>query len=129
MVAAWRDEEDVEAYVARDDAGALVAYGELWVDPGETEVEVARVIVPPGARGRGIGRRFVSALAARARESTGWGDVFVRVHPGNAPALRGYRAAGFAPVAAALAAEWNTPQPDACVWLRHTAGTGSPGGA
>ncbi|MDX3072942.1 GNAT family N-acetyltransferase [Streptomyces sp. NPDC088354] len=129
VVAAWRDEEDVEAYVARDASGALVAYGELWVDPGESEVEVARVVVSPGARGRVVGRRFVSALAVRAREATGCGDVFLRVHPDNTPALHSYRAAGFTPVAPALAAEWKAPQPVASVWLRHAPGTGSPGGA
>lgn len=117
VVAGWRDAADVEAYVLHDGRDP-VAYGELWLDAEESEVELARVIVAPAARGRGIGRRFVARLTVRARQ-TGLRDVCMRVHPGNDRALRCYRAAGFAPVPAELAAEWNAPQPVADVWLRH----------
>ena len=54
-------------------------------------------------------------LLRRAREHHP--QTFLRVHPDNAPALRCYAAAGFAPVDPALQAEWNAPQPVAYVWL------------
>lgn len=117
VVAGWREASDVEAYVLYEGPDP-VAYGELWVDTEESEVELARVIVAPGARGRGVGRHLVAELAVRARQ-TGLPDVYLRVHPDNAPALRCYRAAGFEPVAPETAAQWNVRQPVAYVWLRH----------
>lgn len=95
----------------------------MWCDPEEGEAELARIIVAPGVRGRGVGRRLVRGLAELALR-VGYTEIFLRVHPGNAAALRCYRGAGFLPVDPALAAEWNTPQPVAYVWLRH-AGAGS----
>ena len=43
--------------------------------------------------------------------------VFLRVHPANLAAQRCYAAAGFQPVTAAQAAEWNTGQPFAYRWF------------
>ncbi|MGI5255185.1 GNAT family N-acetyltransferase [Actinacidiphila glaucinigra] len=117
VVAGWRDAEDVEAYLLYD-GPELVGYGELWLDAEEDEVELARVIVAPSARGRGLGRRLIAGLTARAR-LTGLAEVFLRVHPDNDAALRCYLGAGFAPVPAEQAAEWNVPQPVAYIWLRH----------
>ncbi|WP_431962936.1 GNAT family N-acetyltransferase [Actinacidiphila sp. bgisy160] len=117
VVAGWRDAEDVEAYLLYD-GRELVGYGELWLDAEGDEVELARVIVAPSARGRGVGRRLIAELTARAR-LTGLAEVFLRVHPDNAGALRCHLGAGFLPVPAEQAAEWNVPQPVAYVWLRH----------
>ncbi len=58
--------------------------GEVWLDDEEEEVELARLIVAPSHRGRGIGRQLVSELVELAR--AGYPDVFVRVHPDNAAA-------------------------------------------
>lgn len=93
----------------------LVAYGELWVDDDEAEVELARLIVDPGERGQGLGRRLVIALAdlAQSRHPR----VLLRVHPDNVAARRCYAAAGFEPVAPHQAALWNAPQPTDYVWL------------
>ncbi|MFF7674676.1 GNAT family N-acetyltransferase [Actinacidiphila glaucinigra] len=117
VVAGWRDAEDVEAYLLYD-GPELVGYGELWLDAEEDEVELARVIVAPSARRRGLGRRLITGLTARAR-LTGLAEVFLRVHPDNDAALHCYLGAGFAPVPAEQAAEWNVPQPVAYLWLRH----------
>ena len=92
-----------------------MAYGELWVDDDEAEVELARLIVDPGERGQGLGRRLVIALADLA-----WSRhprVFLRVHSDNIAARRCYAAAGFEPVPSHQAALWNAPQPVGCVWL------------
>ncbi|MGJ6963631.1 GNAT family N-acetyltransferase [Streptosporangium sp. G11] len=120
----WQRGEDVRSHVLLAD-GALLGYGELWIDTEEDEIELARIIVAPGARGRGIGRELVRGLAALARDA-GYANVFMRVHPDNDRALRCYRGAGFLPVDAHLAAEWNVSQPVGYVWLRH-AGPGDSG--
>ncbi|MEV8318579.1 GNAT family N-acetyltransferase [Streptomyces sp. NPDC059900] len=117
VVAGWQLDEDVRG-LALVEGERLLGYGEVWCDEEEDEAELARIIVPPGARGRGIGRRLVRDLAGLALR-VGYTEIFMRVHPRNAAALRCYRAAGFRPVEPALAAEWNAPQPVGYVWLRH----------
>jgi ribosomal protein S18 acetylase RimI-like enzyme len=117
----WQREDDVQAHVLLDDDGRLVAYGELWCDAEENEVELARIIVAPDARGKGVGRVLVRELLVRAREA-GFADVLIRVHPDNERALRCYRGAGFVPVDAGLAEAWNVPQPVDYHWLQHDAG-------
>jgi ribosomal protein S18 acetylase RimI-like enzyme len=99
------------------DGEQLLGYGELWLDTEEDEVELARIVVAPEARGRGLGRALVRGLLAEARLS-GMADVFMRVHPDNAAALRCYRGAGFEPVDTGSATAWNAGQPVAYVWLR-----------
>ena len=115
-VAGWAAQPDVRAY-GLVDGGELVAYGELWVDDHESEVELARLVVAPDRRGRGVGRRLVGALVGEALRHHP--AVFMRVHPDNAAALRSYTGAGFVPVEPAQAAEWNEGQPTAYVWLQH----------
>jgi ribosomal protein S18 acetylase RimI-like enzyme len=115
-IRAWQDEADVRAHVLVE-GHTLLGYGELWFDPAENEVELARIIVSPHARGRGVGRELVRGLLARALEA-GFPDVFMRVHPDNARALRCYQGAGFELVDAALAGAWNAGQPFDYVWLR-----------
>ncbi|WP_151769666.1 GNAT family N-acetyltransferase [Streptomyces abyssomicinicus] len=113
----WRQDDDVHAFGLYDE-GRLLAYGEVWHDTEEDEAELARLIVDPGARGRGVGRELVRALAERAGDA-GFEDVFLRVHPDNERAIRCYRGAGFTPVDPGLARDWNAAQPVAYVWLRH----------
>ncbi|MGN9815587.1 GNAT family N-acetyltransferase [Streptomyces sp. SD11] len=116
-VSAWQREPDVTAYALVENELPL-AYGELWLDAEEDEVELARIIVAPGVRGRGLGRLLVRGLLAEAR-LTGLAEVCMRVHPENTAALRCYRGAGFEPVDAASTAAWNTGQPVEYTWLRH----------
>jgi ribosomal protein S18 acetylase RimI-like enzyme len=116
-VAGWAAEEGVRAFGLYD-AGRLVAYGELWLDDDEAEVELARLIVAPERRRRGVGRALVAELTALALGA--YPDVFMRVHPDNAAALRCYLGAGFVPVSADLAAEWNAPQPVRYEWLWYS---------
>jgi len=114
QINAWASEDWVQPFgLYRDDR--LVAYGELWVDDDEAEVEIARLIVDPAERGQGLGRRLACGLAdlARSRHPR----VFLRVHPDNSAAQRCYAAAGFEPVEPHQAAEWNAPQPINYVWL------------
>jgi ribosomal protein S18 acetylase RimI-like enzyme len=76
--------------------------------------------VAPARRGRGVGRQLVTGLAGRVLRH--FPAVFLRVHPDNVAAPRSYAGAGFVPVPAAEAAEWNDGQPTRYVWLRHAAG-------
>ena len=73
----WHAEPDVNPYVLGD-GDRLTGYGELWIDGAEQEVELARIIVNPAERGRGVGRRLVSFLLEQA-SFTGLPDAFVRV--------------------------------------------------
>jgi len=114
QINAWAREDGVQPFGLYRD-GRLVAYGELWIDDDEAEVELARLIVDPGERGRGLGRRLVMALAALARSRHP--RVFLRVHPGNVAARRCYAGTGFEPVAPHLTALWNASQPIEYVWL------------
>lgn len=118
VVAGWWDQPDGHARVLLDPDGAPVAYGEVWDDEEEDEVELARIVVDPDRRRQGVGRRLVRELLALAAEK-GRGACFLRVAPGNTAALALYRAAGFRPVDPAPAAEWNRAQPVDYAWLEH----------
>ncbi|MEU4620025.1 GNAT family N-acetyltransferase [Actinoplanes sp. NPDC023801] len=115
--------DDIVRYLFVD-GGTPIGYGELWLDDEEDEVELARIIVAPEHRGRGHGSRLVRALLAEALKA-GHANVFLRVRPGNEPAIRTYERVGFERVGAALEAEWNGPQPVAYAWYRFPIGSGS----
>jgi ribosomal protein S18 acetylase RimI-like enzyme len=112
----WAAQDGVRAHGLHD-RRRLVAYGELWVDDEEAEVELAHLIVDPRLRGRGIGRVLVARLVALAHAEHD--DVFVRVHPDNEAALRCYTAGGFSRASADEEASWNASQPFRYVWLAH----------
>jgi [ribosomal protein S18]-alanine N-acetyltransferase len=117
VIVGWGQEPGVSAYVLGTGRGRIVAYGELWVDHDECEVELARIIVDPHRRNEGIGRDLVSRLADKA--SGIYPGVFVRVHPGNTAALRCYEAAGFGRVTATEEDQWNRGQPIQYAWMAY----------
>ena len=114
QINAWASEDGGQPFGLYRD-GQLVAYGELWVDDGEAEVELARLIVDPRERGQRLGRRLVAGLADLARSR--YPRVFLRVHPDTIAAQRCYAAAGFQPVEPDQAAVWNASQPVDYIWL------------
>jgi [ribosomal protein S18]-alanine N-acetyltransferase len=116
VVTGWWEAGDVQPWLLVSAAGRPVAYGELWLDPDEDEVELARIIVAPEARGRGIGHRMVDELTVRAA-GTGLRQLFLRVDPENTVAIGCYRAAGFVDVHPELSAQWNREQPVDYLWL------------
>jgi len=122
QVSAWAREEGVQPFgLYRDQR--FVAYGELWVDDQEAEVELARLIVDPGERRHGLGQYLAAELARLARLR--YPRVFLRVHPRNIAALRCYAAAGFEPVDPEQAAIWNVGQPTEYIWLSPAPGLSS----
>lgn len=127
-VATWWQWSDVEPWLLIDPSGVPVAYGEIWDDAEEDEVELARLIVDPHRRRQGIGTLLVERLLVRARCS-GRTDCFLRVAPDNVGALALYRAVGFRDVEPAEAMAWNDQQPVAYLWLQQplhsTAGPGT----
>ncbi|MET8509708.1 GNAT family N-acetyltransferase [Streptomyces sp. NPDC004787] len=116
-VLSWRQDPDSQAHILSV-SGTAAAYGELWLDSGNREAEVARIIVSPAARGQGLGVHLVHHLTALAEEA-GYPGIYMRVPPGNSAALRCYTKAGFRPVDEESAASWNRSQPVEYVWLRH----------
>src|SRR3954469_10693977 len=118
VVAGWSEADDVEAYLFRDDSGEPVAYGELWLDEEEGEVELARLLVAPERRGQGVGRALTRALTDRARTThPELPAVILRVRPENAQAIRAYLAAGFVAVPEDEQATWNEGQRFAYHWM------------
>ena len=84
VVAGWSQADDVEAFLFSDSAdGPWVAYGELWLDDEEGEVELARLLVAPERRGQGLGRAAYQAKGTgQSQEITG--DGIVQQFPGQA---------------------------------------------
>jgi RimJ/RimL family protein N-acetyltransferase len=119
VVAGWSEADDVEAFLfSVDRGGPYVAYGELWLDEEEGEVELARLLVSPDRRGRGVGRVLVRELVDRARTiHPGLPDVILRVRPENTQAIRAYAAAGFVDVPDDEQATWNEGQRFAYHWM------------
>lgn len=111
----WHADPDVRPYVMRE-GETLVGYGELWID--KQEVELARIIVGPTSRGRGVGRRLIRLLLERATRS-GFPEAFVRVVPDNDVATACCRSAGFSSVPEPARKLYNRGQPVDYVWMRH----------
>ena len=120
VVAGWSTADDVEAYVLMSDTddGEAVAYGELWLDENEREVELARLLVAPSHRNLGVGRKLAELLAAQAhRVHPHLPTVCLRVLPDNVAAQRAYQAAGFVTVDETTASAWNAGQPTSYRWM------------
>jgi ribosomal protein S18 acetylase RimI-like enzyme len=111
----WHEDLDVHPVLGIED-GEPVAYGEIWEDRDEHEAELARIVVDPRARGRGVGRRFVTLLTAAARER-GFEQVWLRVVPENDPAIRCYEHAGFRRASAADEGAFNAGKPRPYLWM------------
>ena len=124
-IVAWWDDLDVQPWVLISAGESLLGYGELWLDSDEDEVELARIIVAPEARGYGWGQQLVHALHAQAA-ATALSAIIVRVAPDNAAAIHCYLASGFVRVGAAEAAQWNAGQPQNYVWMTANPQGGEP---
>ena len=122
MFARWHAEPGVRPFLLTI-AGETVGYGEIWEDPDEDEAELARLIVDPARRGRGVGRLLATLLLAEARR-LGWSTVWLRVAPDNAPALRAYTSGGFVRASREEEACFNIGQPAAYVWMRAPSSQG-----
>jgi len=98
----------------------LCAYGHVWEDQTEREAEISRVIVAPQRRRQGIGKTFVSLLAAEATRR-GFGVVLARTIRANRAAFACYRSAGFVRMEREDEVAMNFDQTEDYVWLRYAA--------
>ncbi len=114
-VLAWWEDDEVLAWVLEVDGGAC-GYGELWLDPGEDEVELARLIVPEAQRGSGFGGLLTRLLTAEAA-TTGLATTMLRTTPDNETAIACYLANGFTRLSPEEEAEWNAGQRREWVWM------------
>jgi ribosomal protein S18 acetylase RimI-like enzyme len=119
LIGSWRKvDPDIRSYLYFE-GETPVGYGEVWLDDEEDEVELARIIVDPAQRGRGIGVALVRALLEPA-VAAGHPDIFLRVRPDNAAAIKTYLTVGFADVSQQEMTEWNAAQPIPYRWMRYT---------
>jgi GNAT superfamily N-acetyltransferase len=116
LVVGWSRKDGVRAYLLHE-AGQPVAYGELWIDDNENEVELAHIVVDPRRRGGGLGRALTTYLADAGRQFHE--TVFLRFVPGNAAAQACSAAARFVPVTADQEREWNEGQPQPYRWMTY----------
>jgi len=104
-LAPWTDLPSVETFrdALRDPSVAPfvmlqedrpVGYGELWTESDPEETELARIIVDPALRRRGIGTALVRGLIAVACSRLD-APIWVRVLPDNVAALSCYAKLGF----------------------------------
>ncbi len=92
VLAAQIDLRRAANLVLSDDEG-LAAFGQLLLG-FPRRAHLARVIVRPDARGRGLGRELVAGLLERAR-TEGRSLATLSVYPGNVAAVRLYEVLGF----------------------------------
>src|SRR4051812_4906093 len=98
-IAAWL-EEGRPFLVAVDDDGAVLGFARVSaysIRRAYAGVGEHGVYVDPGARGRGVGKRLLDALAERA-EAAGYHKLTSRVFTTNHASLALHRAAGFTEV-------------------------------
>jgi ribosomal protein S18 acetylase RimI-like enzyme len=115
-VRGWWEPDYVEPWVMVDDADGLIAYGELWLDPAEDEVELARLIVDPALRGSGHGKRLTQELMVKAAEAE-LATTMLRTTDDNIIAINCYLGCGFVRLSPEEEAEWNKGQRRDWVWM------------
>jgi ribosomal protein S18 acetylase RimI-like enzyme len=114
-VRGWWEPDYVDSWVMVDD-GRLIAYGELWLDEEEDEVELARLIVDPAVRGQGHGKRLTQELMAKAADAD-LTTTMLRTTPDNLVAIGCYLACGFVRLSPEEEIEWNHGQRRDWVWM------------
>jgi ribosomal protein S18 acetylase RimI-like enzyme len=117
VLAGWLEDPDISGYLLHR-SGTPVAYGELWVEPGDAEAELAHLVVDPARRRQGLGASLARSLVSRARADD-LTNIFLRVHADNAVAIACYAGVGFVRCSPDEEAEYNAGQPAAYRWMRH----------
>ncbi len=76
-----------------DAQDSLAAFGQLY--DREERIHLARLVVDPERRGRGIGRRLIEMLMVTGKDLYRRNEYSLFVYRANEPAYRCYRALGF----------------------------------
>lgn len=93
MFHSWYEAHDQFGYML-DEGATSVAYGEIWVDEEEGDLELAHLVVHPSFRNRGIGKRLITELLEKSKDYP-YEWVYMRIEPHNAQALQCYKGVGF----------------------------------
>ncbi len=83
----------VESFSLFDAGGVLAGFGQLY--ERDQRVRLARLVVDPTLRTKGIGSRLVDMLMAAGRKLYPHNEFSLFVYRDNEPAYRCYRALGF----------------------------------
>jgi ribosomal protein S18 acetylase RimI-like enzyme len=75
----------------------VVGYGELRFEAWNNRARIEHLFVTRGARGRGVGRALVEALAGHARQATAARCLWLETQNVNYPAVQFYLRLGFQP--------------------------------
>jgi ribosomal protein S18 acetylase RimI-like enzyme len=114
----WHADPGVSAWMLMQN-GDPVGYGEVWDGFEADAVELARILIAPAYRGRGIARILIDKLCETLPSKKSQ-SAYVRVRPHNVRAVRCYQGTRFLRVPAEQEALYNIGQPVEYVWMRRT---------
>ncbi len=104
----WFKTPDQIPFVAYEE-DIPTAYGEIWVDEEEGDLELAHLITSQEMRGQGYGRKLVEDLLEEAKTFP-YDDIFIRVLPENTRAIKLYKSFGFEEI---------KPFDDRYIWMKR----------
>jgi ribosomal protein S18 acetylase RimI-like enzyme len=85
----WLEADDQHGYFLVDDAGAILGYGEIWVDEEQKDIELAHLIINPIMRNKGRGKTLIGLLEEKAKLFK-FPIIYMRVNPENQQAVNCY---------------------------------------
>jgi len=85
--------DSLAGFALRDFTEHMAAFGQIYDHLGR--IHLARLVVDPGRRGGGLGRRLILALLEAGRERWPYAEASLYVYRDNKPALACYRSLGF----------------------------------
>ncbi len=92
------------AFCLAEGGGPPLGFGQFWA-PRPATAHLARILIAPSARGRGLGRALCRSLIAQAVETTGAREITLRVFRDNQAAVALYSGLGFAVAEAGSSSE------------------------
>ncbi|EUJ30308.1 GCN5-related N-acetyltransferase [Listeria floridensis FSL S10-1187] len=92
-IASWIESEDQEAFIVMNGEKAA-AYGEIWIDDAEEDLEFAHLMTAPEFRGQGFGKQVLKGLLDEAKRYS-YPFIYIRVLPENHSAIKLYQSFGF----------------------------------
>ncbi|MGD6957218.1 GNAT family N-acetyltransferase [Rossellomorea aquimaris] len=93
MFNSWYEAHDQFGYIF-EEGSKCIAYGEIWIDEEEKDIELAHIVVHPSLRNKGLGKRFIKELLEECKiYPFEW--VYMRIEPGNVQAIQCYKGVGF----------------------------------
>ncbi len=110
----WHADSDVRAYKLLVD-NVLLGYGEIWHDSDDNTWELARLLIAPASRNKGLGELLILRLVQEIEQLSS--PIWVRVFPSNHAAIGCYQKAGFARAPRDEESRYNANQPHSYIWM------------